>query len=70
MPSLCIANKDNIRQLVTSVVYQRYTWGIFLPTIGIEMEGDGTTARVLIGWVDKKNLQTIEQLVCIAIGLI
>jgi hypothetical protein len=34
------------------------------------MEGDGTTARVLIGWVDEKNLQIVEQLVCIAIGLI
>ena len=70
LPSLCIADKDNIRNLVTSIVYQRYTWGIFLPTIGIEMEGDGTTARVLIGWVDEKNLATVEQLVCIAIALI
>ena len=70
LPSLCIADKDNIRNLVTSIVYQRYTLGIFLPTIGIEMEGDGTTARVPVGWVDEKNLTTVEQLVWIAIALI
>jgi hypothetical protein len=32
------------------------------------MDDDRTTARVLIGWVAEKNLQLVEQLVCIAIG--
>ena len=49
-------------------VYQPYTWGIILPTIGIEIEGDRTTARVLTGWVNEKNLQILEQQVRVAIG--
>jgi hypothetical protein len=68
LPNLCVADKDNIRVLVTSVVYQPYTWGIILPTIGIEIEGDRTTAQGLIGWVNEKDLQTVEQLVRVAIG--
>lgn len=62
----CIADRANIQDLVTSVVYQRYTLGS-LPTIGIELENNGTTVRVIIGWIEEHDLQAKDQLVSLEI---
>ncbi|KAF5321574.1 hypothetical protein D9619_000678 [Psilocybe cf. subviscida] len=35
LPVLCVADDHNINALVTAVTYQRFVWGIPLPTVGI-----------------------------------
>ncbi|KAK0470126.1 uncharacterized protein EV420DRAFT_1498497 [Desarmillaria tabescens] len=52
LPFLCITDRENIIPLVKSTVYQRYTWGISEPVVGIILSETGCIGRVVIGWVD------------------
>lgn len=54
-PVLCAASEDDIVPLVASSAYQRWTWGIDLPIVGLEISNHGSIARVYIGWVDPSS---------------
>ncbi|KAG5650492.1 hypothetical protein H0H81_012063, partial [Sphagnurus paluster] len=47
---------DDIKTLVTSVLYQRHVWGIHIPVIGIEICKKNTAARIVFGWLGNANL--------------
>lgn len=50
IPLFLIADGNNIMNLMTSALYQRYVWSINEPLIGIELMG--RYARVYLGWLD------------------
>ena len=52
LPLLCVADEANITPLMSSVLYQRYVWGIDDPVVGISFSKTGTIGRVLLGWLD------------------
>ncbi|KAF9481604.1 hypothetical protein BDN70DRAFT_991760 [Pholiota conissans] len=60
LPVICVADQDNIRELVISTVYQRYTWGICLPVVGISLEN--VIARVVIGWIHEEEATGVSDL--------
>ncbi|KAF8968293.1 hypothetical protein BDZ97DRAFT_426466 [Flammula alnicola] len=59
LPIVCIAGdtqlEANIVALVTSVVCQRYVWGIRLPTVGLEFSDTGASVRVVVGWMREEE---------------
>ncbi|PBL04077.1 hypothetical protein ARMGADRAFT_1158018 [Armillaria gallica] len=55
LPFLCIADEESIIPLVKSTVYQRYTWGISEPVVGMIMSETGCTGRVVMGWTDEPS---------------
>ncbi|KAK0193487.1 hypothetical protein F5146DRAFT_384331 [Armillaria mellea] len=55
LPFLCIADEKNIIPLIRSTVYQRYTWGISEPVVGMILSETGCIARVVMGWVDEPS---------------
>ncbi len=55
LPFLCIADEESIIPLVKSTVYQRYTWGISEPVVGMIMSETGSTGRVVMGWTDEPS---------------
>ncbi|KAF5373359.1 hypothetical protein D9615_007364 [Tricholomella constricta] len=52
LPVISVADEDEIQSLLTSVLYQRYVWGIEATTVGIAISATGTVARVILGWID------------------
>ncbi|KAK0476392.1 hypothetical protein IW261DRAFT_1609580 [Armillaria novae-zelandiae] len=52
LPFLCIADEENIIPLMKSTVYQRYTWRISEPVVGIMLSETGYIGRVVMGWAD------------------
>ncbi|KAJ7463535.1 hypothetical protein B0H11DRAFT_1922977 [Mycena galericulata] len=50
LPFLCVADKDNIVDLVSSVACQRHVWGIPQPAVGFDLWG--TIAKLTVSWVD------------------
>ncbi|KAF9481620.1 hypothetical protein BDN70DRAFT_919700 [Pholiota conissans] len=62
LPVICVADENNIYPLITSVVCQRYTWGIYLPVVGILMEDAGVTATAIIGWTSDRRSQDSSEL--------
>ncbi|KAG5634909.1 hypothetical protein H0H81_000359 [Sphagnurus paluster] len=47
---------DHIASLITSVLLQRYVWGIDnIPVIGLAICDTETIARVVFGWIDNPN---------------
>ncbi|KAF5373353.1 hypothetical protein D9615_007362 [Tricholomella constricta] len=52
LPVISVAEEDEIQSLLTSVLYQRYVWGIEAPAVGIAISATGTVARIILGWID------------------
>jgi hypothetical protein len=57
LPVICVADEDEIGDLVTSVVCQRFVWNIPIPVIGVSLSKLATTGKIVIGWseVDSSN---------------
>ncbi|KAK0505253.1 hypothetical protein EDD18DRAFT_329829 [Armillaria luteobubalina] len=54
LPFLCVTDEEDIFSLMGSVLYQRSTWGISEPVIGIILSKTGFVGRVVLGWLDKE----------------
>ncbi|KAK0505718.1 hypothetical protein EDD18DRAFT_3220 [Armillaria luteobubalina] len=54
LPFLCVTDEDDIFSLMGGVLYQRSTWGISEPVVGIILSRTGFVARVVLGWLDKE----------------
>ncbi|KAF8217828.1 hypothetical protein K438DRAFT_1656768 [Mycena galopus ATCC 62051] len=52
LPFFCLADTDNIFDLVISVACQRYVWGVSQPIVGFALEKSGSILKLVIGWVD------------------
>ncbi|KAG7439463.1 uncharacterized protein BT62DRAFT_924699 [Guyanagaster necrorhizus] len=52
LPYLCVTDEEDIFSLMSGVVYQRSTWGIAGPVIGIILSKTGLVGRVVFGWLD------------------
>ena len=63
LPLLCVTDEANIVSLMSSVLYQRYVWGIADPLIGISFSKYGTIGQVLLGWLDLESPHD-DNLVC------
>ncbi|KAJ7784975.1 hypothetical protein DFH07DRAFT_872930 [Mycena maculata] len=50
LPFLCIADQDNIVDLMTSVACQRHVWGDLDPVVGFVLSG--TVMRLVLSWLD------------------
>ncbi|KAG7444854.1 uncharacterized protein BT62DRAFT_1077605 [Guyanagaster necrorhizus] len=53
LPFLCVADRRNIIPLIQSTVYQRYTWGISEPVVGVILSETGCIGRVVMGWIEQ-----------------
>lgn len=53
VPVVCAATEDEIHDLLTSVLYQRYVLNMTRPIVGISLPKFGTTARIIVGWTEK-----------------
>ncbi|SJK96966.1 uncharacterized protein ARMOST_00215 [Armillaria ostoyae] len=53
LPFLCVTDEEDIFGLMGDVLYQRSTWGISEPVIGIILLDTGFVGRVVLGWLDK-----------------
>ncbi|KAK0499578.1 hypothetical protein EDD18DRAFT_856213 [Armillaria luteobubalina] len=56
LPFLCVTDEEDIFSLMGGVLYQRSTWGISEPVIGIILSKTGFVGRVVLGWLDKECL--------------
>ncbi len=54
LPFLCVTDEEDIFSLMGGVLYQRSTWGISEPVIGIILSKTGFVGRVVLGWLDKE----------------
>ncbi|KAK0194908.1 hypothetical protein F5146DRAFT_1172420 [Armillaria mellea] len=54
LPFLCVTDEEDIFSLMGGVLYQRSTWGISEPVIGIILSNTGFVGRVVLGWLDKE----------------
>ncbi|KAJ7661994.1 hypothetical protein DFH06DRAFT_363345 [Mycena polygramma] len=52
LPFLCVADSDNIIDLMASVACQRYVWGFDQPAVGFAMSAAGLRASLVLSWVD------------------
>ncbi|KAJ7851949.1 hypothetical protein B0H14DRAFT_3866195 [Mycena olivaceomarginata] len=52
LPFLCVADTNHIVDLMSSVACQRHVWGIPPPAIGFALSKSGTTATLVLSWVD------------------
>ncbi|KAJ7604066.1 hypothetical protein FB45DRAFT_1013733 [Roridomyces roridus] len=52
LPFLCVANQENIDDLMSSAAYQRYVWGIAEPVLGFLLSPAGHVATLFLSWVD------------------
>ncbi|KAK0462513.1 uncharacterized protein EV420DRAFT_1192487 [Desarmillaria tabescens] len=55
LPYLCVTDEEDIFSLMCGVVYQRATWGISAPVIGIILSNTGFVGHVVLGWLDKER---------------
>ncbi|KAG7445575.1 uncharacterized protein BT62DRAFT_932704 [Guyanagaster necrorhizus] len=53
LPYLCVTDEEDIFTLMSGILYQRSTWGIAEPVIGIILSNKGSVGRVVFGWLDK-----------------
>lgn len=63
LPIICVANPDTIVSLITSILYQRFVWGIDQPVVGLSFSETGTVGRVFLGWLDSGYIDR-QQMVC------
>ncbi|RDB29891.1 hypothetical protein Hypma_014044 [Hypsizygus marmoreus] len=52
IPVFAVAKSDGISPLLSSILYQRFVWGIDLPAVGITISESGDIARVILAWLD------------------
>lgn len=52
LPVIAVADPSEVTVVLSSVLYQRYVWGIEAPAIAIAISKYGVSARVVIGWID------------------
>ncbi|KAJ7508087.1 hypothetical protein B0H11DRAFT_2271055 [Mycena galericulata] len=52
LPFLCLADADNIVNLMTAVACQRLAWGIPRPAVGFALSQSGVIAKLVLSWVD------------------
>ena len=52
LPVLCVADNDNILPLVTSTLYQRRILGMMNLVIGFMISAHGSTAQLILGWLE------------------
>ncbi|KAJ7645789.1 hypothetical protein B0H17DRAFT_1215917 [Mycena rosella] len=52
LPFLCVADINHIVDLMSSVACQRHVWGIPQPAVGFALSKSGTTATLVLSWVD------------------
>ncbi|KAK0213304.1 hypothetical protein DFS33DRAFT_1465269 [Desarmillaria ectypa] len=55
LPYLCVTDQEDIFSLMSSVLYQRSTWGIPEPVVGIILSKTGFVGRVVLGWLDEER---------------
>ncbi|KAJ7077294.1 hypothetical protein B0H15DRAFT_565214 [Mycena belliarum] len=55
LPFLCIADAQNILELMASVACQRFVWGISEPAIGFLLSPSGALMELVISWVDQST---------------
>ncbi|KAJ7677146.1 hypothetical protein B0H14DRAFT_2656162 [Mycena olivaceomarginata] len=53
LPFICVADTDNIAELMVSVASQRIVWGISAPVIGFVVSRNGIRAGLVISWADR-----------------
>jgi hypothetical protein len=59
LPFLCIADAQNILELMSSVACQRYVWGISEPAIGFLSRPSGAVMELVLSWVDQSTVGTL-----------
>ncbi|KAJ7685566.1 hypothetical protein DFH06DRAFT_1158840 [Mycena polygramma] len=52
LPFLCVADVDNMADLMSSVACQRHVWGIMEPAVGFVLSETGVVAKVVLSWLD------------------
>ncbi|KAK7054058.1 hypothetical protein R3P38DRAFT_2475647, partial [Favolaschia claudopus] len=55
LPFLCIADEENIIEVVSSVACQRFVWRISEPAIGFQFSLSGTAMKLVLAWVDSSS---------------
>ncbi|KAF8912316.1 hypothetical protein CPB85DRAFT_606822 [Mucidula mucida] len=55
-PFICIADGDSVVEVLRSTAFQRDTWALKDPVIGIGLSEKGFLARVYFAWVDENPL--------------
>jgi len=55
LPVVCAASEDEIEDLLTSVLCQRYILKISLPVVGVSLPRFGTTAKIVVGWTEENE---------------
>lgn len=55
LPVVCVADEDEITDLMTSVVCQRYVCNISVPVVGVSLSKSSTIAKIVIGWTEIDN---------------
>ncbi|KAJ7085443.1 hypothetical protein B0H15DRAFT_376188 [Mycena belliarum] len=55
LPFLCIADAQNILELMASVACQRFVWGISEPAIGFLSSPSGAGMELVLSWVDSST---------------
>ncbi|KAJ3554603.1 hypothetical protein NM688_g3020 [Phlebia brevispora] len=54
-PILSVAKAEEIVPLLSTVLYQRATWGIDIPAIGFEISDFSSIVRVHVGWLGSSS---------------
>ncbi|KAJ7601514.1 hypothetical protein B0H17DRAFT_159612 [Mycena rosella] len=52
LPFFCVADIDNIVDLMSTVACQRHVWGIAQPVIGFALSESGVVAKFVLSWLD------------------
>jgi hypothetical protein len=52
LPFFCVADLDNIVDLMSTVACQRNVWGIAQPVIGFALSEAGVVAKFVLSWLD------------------
>lgn len=65
LPFICLANGQNIVDLMTSVACQRYVWGITQPAVGFALSDQGIEAKLVVSWVDPSTVSVPRYLTCL-----
>ncbi|KAJ7303694.1 hypothetical protein DFH08DRAFT_793843 [Mycena albidolilacea] len=52
LPFLCVADDDNIVDVMSSVACQRHVWGIPQPAVGFALSKSGTIVTLVLSWMD------------------
>ena len=62
LPIICAAAEDEIKDLVTSVLCQRFVLKIPYPVIGVSLPKGGSTAKIVIGWIEENSDGVVRQI--------